>query len=66
MNGAVCNFREGDYLLVCKADKQVYVPTLFEMHAYCQDTQYRICPHYLNAEKRSRFKPRPPRLLKVD
>jgi hypothetical protein len=52
--------------LVCKAGKQVYVPTLFEMHAYCQDTQYRICPHYLNAEKHSRFRPRPPRLVAVD
>jgi hypothetical protein len=66
MSGAVCNFREGDFLLVCKAGKRVYVPTLYEMQAYCRDTQYRICPHYLNTKKRSRFIPRPPHLVKVD
>jgi hypothetical protein len=66
MRETICNFMGGNYLLVCKAGKQVYVPSLFEMRAYCKDTQYRICPHYLNTEKHGPFKPRPPRFVKMD
>lgn len=61
-----CYFLEGNYLLVCKANRQVYVPSRFEMRAYCKDTQYRVCPHYLAAKQHRPFKLLPPRLIKVE
>jgi hypothetical protein len=61
-----CIFFKGSYLLVCKAGKRVYVPSLFEMREYCRYTRYRICPHYVNAKKHRPFKPLPPRLIKVE
>jgi hypothetical protein len=66
MRTGSCNFLEGNYLLVCKAGRRVYVPSLYEMKAYCKDTQYRICPHYLNTRKRKMFKPPPPRFVNVE
>lgn len=60
-----CYFLGGNYLLVCKAGKQVYVPSRFEMRAYCKD-QYKVCPHYFAAKQHSPFKPLPPRFIKVE
>jgi hypothetical protein len=61
-----CTFLIGNYVFSCNAGKGVYVPSIFEMREYCRQTQYRICPHYLNAKKYRPMKPVPPRIVKVE
>lgn len=61
-----CHFLEGNYLLVCKAGKGVYVPSRYEIREYCKYRQHKICPHYLNAKKHRPLKPVPPRTIKIE
>lgn len=61
-----CDFLEGNYVLVCKAGKRVYVPSFSEMKAYCKERQFRMCPHYLNTEKRRMFRLPPPRFVNLE
>lgn len=45
-----CPFLKGNYLASCKADREVYVPTTFELREYCKTSQYLICPFYFRAK----------------
>ena len=42
-----CPCLTGKYMLSCGAnDKEVYVPSSFELGEYCKSVRYRICPLY--------------------
>ncbi len=42
-----CDFLRGMYLQSCKAGKNVYVPSSFELGEYCRSKRHKICPFYL-------------------
>lgn len=44
-----CPFLKGNYLASCKADKEVYVPSPFELEEYCKASRHVICPFYCRA-----------------
>jgi hypothetical protein len=59
-----CTFIEGNFFLSCKANKEVYVPSLFEFREYCSGKQYKMCPHFFKAIMSSwRFCKRPLKLV---
>ncbi len=63
-----CTFLMGNYLLSCNADKEIYVPSIFEFREYCRSMRYKICPFYLNAthmDKRQ-VKLEPPRIVRIE
>ena len=33
-------------LLSCKANREVYIPSLFELDQYCKHRQHTLCPFY--------------------
>jgi hypothetical protein len=45
-----CPFMTGIYLSSCSANKEVYVPSRFELEEYCRDSRHRMCPFYCAAE----------------
>jgi len=45
-----CPFLSGEYMLSCKALREVYVPSIFELDEYCKNIQHRMCPFYIKNE----------------
>ena len=41
-----CPFITGKYMFSCKALKEVYVPSEFELGEYCRQSRHKICPFY--------------------
>lgn len=67
-----CTFLEGNYLLSCKANKEVYVPSIFEFREYCTSKQYKMCPFFFKAVMASwsfskrPLKLEPPRIIWIE
>jgi hypothetical protein len=67
-----CTFLDGNYLFSCRANKEVYVPSIIEFREYCLGKQYKICPIYFKAVMASwrfckkPFKLVPPRILRIE
>jgi len=63
-----CPFQAGNYLLSCKANGAVYVPSLYEFQEYCKSNQYKICPLYLDATTMYNRPAKlvPPRIVKIE
>lgn len=47
-----CPFLKGSYVLSCSANKEIYVPSLFEIHEYCKSLRYKMCPFYMQLQDR--------------
>ncbi len=45
-----CRFLTGKYLLACKAEGKVYMPSSFEIQEYCNSKRHKICPLYFKAK----------------
>jgi hypothetical protein len=45
-----CPFMTGIYLSSCRANKEVDVPSRFELEEYCRDSRHRMCPYYCAAK----------------
>lgn len=45
-----CAFLTGNDRLSCKALKEVYIPSTFELDEYCRQDRYKLCPFYLISE----------------
>jgi hypothetical protein len=45
-----CLFLSGKYMLSCKALREVYVPSSFEIDEYCKSIQHRMCPFYIRRD----------------
>jgi hypothetical protein len=41
-----CPHLSESYILSCKADLGVYVPSLFELNQFCQSDRHTVCPYY--------------------
>jgi hypothetical protein len=39
-----CPYLIGKYMLSCGIDRQVYVPSRFELNEYCTSMRYTLCP----------------------
>ena len=44
--GMNCPCRRGKYFSLCNANKEVYVPSRFEIEEYCSTSRHAICPLY--------------------
>ncbi len=44
-----CQYLQGTYLLLCKASRDVYIPSHFEFIEYCTHTRHAICPYFLRS-----------------
>jgi hypothetical protein len=51
-----CRFFTGRFMMACKANVNVYVPSAFEMQEYCGSIRHKVCPHYSKA-KNSAWRP---------
>jgi hypothetical protein len=45
-----CPHLAGVYMKYCVAEKELYVPSIYEMREYCKYLQHRICRHYMQAD----------------
>jgi hypothetical protein len=45
-----CEYLSGEYVLACKANKVLYVPSSFEMEEYCKSIRHVVCPFYMKVE----------------
>ena len=41
-----CPYLTGNYILSCKADLQVYIPSVYELEEYCKSVRHTLCPSY--------------------
>ena len=41
-----CPHLSESYILACKADLGVYVPSMFELDQFCQTDRHTACPFY--------------------
>ncbi len=60
-----CPFLSGRYMFFCSAQREVYVPSRFEVDEYCRDMRYNICPWYDNARAEGKPHPRNEDMLVV-
>ncbi len=47
-----CPFLSGDYMLFCRASRESYIPSNFELDEYCKVERYKMCPFYCKTEAR--------------
>jgi hypothetical protein len=45
-----CGFFTGKFMMTCKANANVYVPSSFEMQEYCGSIRHKVCPFYSRAK----------------
>ena len=45
-----CPFLRGKYMLSCTANREVYIPSLFELDEYCKNGRHKMCPYYNRIE----------------
>ncbi len=45
-----CRFLSGKYLLACRAENKVYMPSSFEIQEYCNSNRHKICPLYFKVK----------------
>ena len=50
-----CPFLRGNYMLSCKALREVYIPSTYELDEYCRHGQHTMCPFYCKREADGRF-----------
>jgi hypothetical protein len=48
-----CPHFNGVFMKYCVAEKEVYIPSIYEIREYCQFIQHRVCPHYMRTERYS-------------
>ncbi len=55
-----CPYLTGNYMPSCKADLQVYIPSIYELEEYCKSVRHTLCPSYcLIDEEKKTEKARP-------
>ena len=42
-----CSYLKGNYVVSCRATKEVYVPSGFELEEYCRSIRHKVCPFYV-------------------
>jgi hypothetical protein len=47
MNSSVCHFWTGKYVQSCRANKNAYYLSQFEISEYCKSNIYKVCPFYI-------------------
>ena len=45
-----CQHFAGVFMKYCVAEREVYVPSIYEMSEYCKYIQHRVCRHYMRAD----------------
>jgi len=43
---AVCPYLSRGYVYACKADQQIYIPSIAELEKYCMNEKHMQCPSY--------------------
>lgn len=49
-----CCFFMGRFMMTCKANADVYVPSSFEIEEYCGNIRHKVCPLYSRARNLER------------
>ncbi len=45
-----CPMLTGKYMFSCKALKEVYIPSIFELEEYCRKSLHTMCPFYMKSD----------------
>jgi hypothetical protein len=45
-----CPHYVGVFMKYCVAEKEVYVPSIYELREYCNHVQHRVCQFYLRSK----------------
>ena len=46
-----CPHFAGVFMKYCVAERETYVPSVYEMREYCQQAQHRVCRIYMRTDK---------------
>ncbi len=49
-----CRFLSGNYLLACRAENRIYMPSFFEIEEYCKSNRHKVCPLYFKVKSEDR------------
>lgn len=44
-----CRFFTGKFMMSCRANADIYVPSSFETQEYCRTGRHKVCPLYSKA-----------------
>ncbi len=48
-----CKHLKKLYIMICRAKKELYVPSVFQLEEYCMAEGHRKCPFFRKRERRS-------------